>query len=92
MNTICVHHTETLRVLDSAHTYALRRIRGHALQRRDSGRSSAVCFSKIDIENHREHRGHREKLHRSVLSVNSVVDCLCKYSIFQLKFKSFIVE
>ncbi len=29
---------ETLRVLDSAHTYALRGIRGHALQRRNSGR------------------------------------------------------
>ncbi len=40
---ICVHHAETLRVLDSAHTYAPQGIRGHALQRRDSGRSSAVC-------------------------------------------------
>ncbi len=39
---ICVYHAETLRILDSAHTYALRGIRGHALQRRDSGHSSAV--------------------------------------------------
>ncbi len=43
---ICVHHAETLRVLDSAHTYALWGIRGHALQRRDSGRSSAVRNSQ----------------------------------------------
>ena len=80
---ICVHHAETLRVLDSAHTYALRGIRGHALQRRDSGRSSAVNTSRslrslrCILKNHREHRGHREKQQTSVLSVSSVVDYPC---------------
>jgi len=43
-------NTETLRVLDSAHTYALRGIRGHALQRRDSGRSSAVWDNEKNNE------------------------------------------
>ena len=32
--------------------------------------------------NHREHRGHREKWQRSVLSECSVVDYLYKYSFF----------
>jgi len=36
------------------------------------------------FENHREHRGHREKWQRSVLSECSVVDYLYKYS-FSLK-------
>src|SRR4030067_1028103 len=34
------------------------------------------------FENHREHRGHREKWQSSVLSECSVVDYLYKYSFF----------
>lgn len=40
------------------------------------------------LENHRVHRGHREKWQHSALSVYSVVDCLCKYYIFQKKLKN----
>ena len=40
------------------------------------------------LKNHREHRGHREKLHRSVLSEYSVVEKLCSNSLFQEKLKS----
>ncbi len=40
------------------------------------------------FENHREHRGHREKWQSSALSVYSVVDCLCEYSFFQKKLKN----
>ena len=40
------------------------------------------------FENHREHRGHREKWQPSAFSVYSVVDYLCKYSFFQKKLKS----
>jgi hypothetical protein len=40
------------------------------------------------LKNHREHRVHREKLHRSVLSVYSVVEKLCSNSLFQENLKS----
>jgi hypothetical protein len=38
MNKSAFINAETLRILDSAHTYAPQGIGGHALQRRDSGR------------------------------------------------------
>ena len=40
------------------------------------------------FENHREHRGHREKWQHSALSVYSVVDYLFRYSFFQKKLKN----
>ena len=50
--------------------------------------SSESCKSgrhDFAFENHTEHRVHREKWQ---LSVYSVVDCLCKYSLFQKKLKN----
>jgi hypothetical protein len=47
----------------------------------ESGKSGRHDFA---FENHTEHRVHREKWQ---LSVYSVVDCLCKYSLFQKKLK-----
>jgi hypothetical protein len=42
------------------------------------------------LKNHREHRVHREKLFRSVLSVYSVVEKICSNSLFQEKLKRLI--
>jgi hypothetical protein len=44
------------------------------------------------LKNHREHRVHREKLHRSVLSVYSVVEKLYSNSLFQEKLKRLRIE
>jgi hypothetical protein len=43
------------------------------------------------FENHREHRGHREKWQRSVLSECSVVDYLYKYSFFLQRMRKTII-
>ena len=45
-----------------------------------------------NLKNHRERRVHREKLHRSVLSVYSVVEKLGSNSLFQEKLKSLGIE
>ncbi len=44
------------------------------------------------LKNHRDHRGHRDKLHRSVLSVYSVVEKLCSNSLFQEKSKHILYK
>ncbi len=63
----------------------------------DSLRSQNVtiegrCGGTYGLKNHREHRVHREKLHRSVLSVYSVVEKLYSNSLFQEKLKSLGIE
>ncbi|MBU4220031.1 MAG: hypothetical protein KKA10_00130 [Euryarchaeota archaeon] len=50
------------------------------------------CGGTYGLKNHREHRVHREKLHRSVLSVYSVVEKLYSNSLFQEKLKSLGIE
>jgi len=52
--------------------------------------SSRDFLLSSGLKNHREHRGHREKWHRSVLSVYSVVDKLCSDSFFQNNLKSIV--
>jgi hypothetical protein len=49
MNKSAFINAETLRILDSAHTYAPQGIGGHALQRRDSGRLYLRFFIVIRV-------------------------------------------
>ncbi|MDO8727992.1 MAG: hypothetical protein Q7J35_18220 [Candidatus Methanoperedens sp.] len=51
--------------------------------------SEMVKYEEI---HHREHRVHREKLHRSVLSVYYVVEKLYSNSLFQGKLKRLRIE
>ncbi len=52
----------------------------------NSEKGDFLLFS--GLKNHREHRGHREKWQRSVLSVSSVVDYPYMDSFTQKKLKS----
>jgi len=68
---------------------------GEAMERGGSKNKKKLCLRdsllSFGLKNHRDHRVHREKCQRSVLSEDSVVDFPCDEPFLLNKFKNLLL-